>query len=177
MKIFVDRNWIGRFRFYINDNGEHSYYADDGLLIFKGDYAKVYNKKKERELNVIRKGSLINLNESKFLIQGIKTGDAIEVSCKSYKNGHWTINVGTDDYELYYHGRLKKSLFKNGMQVGKFIKTEHGDYIISNNDEVPIFLIGIFMAFQMGDSSPDHDVVLDIHGDAKDATTNWQPVK
>ena len=55
MRILVDRNWIGRFRFYINDNDEPSYYADDGFLIFKGDYAKVYNGKKERELNITQK--------------------------------------------------------------------------------------------------------------------------
>lgn len=63
------------------------------------------------------------------------------------------------------------------MQVSKYIKENYGDYIVSNNDEVPLFLIGIFMALRMGDSSPDYDLVLDIGEAANDATTNWQPVK
>lgn len=177
MKIFVDRNWIGKFRFFINDKKKHSYCANDGFSIFKGDYAKVFNDKNERELKVTRKGSLINLSKSKFLIQSAKTGDAVEVSCKSYRNGHWTTQIGCDYYEIYYHGRQKKSLFRNGIQVGKYIKADHGDYIIYNSNETPLFLIGIFMAFRMGDSSPDYDFLLEIYDDAKDAISNWQPMK
>lgn len=122
MKIFVDRNWVGRFRFYINDNQKFSYYADDGFLIFKGDYAKVYNINRKKELNIIRKRSVTNLAESTFLIENIKTAETIEVNCKSYKNGHWVASVGNDDYEIYYHGRLRNHSSKMGCRLASILR-------------------------------------------------------
>ena len=178
MKILIDHDCLGRYKFYLNDNGEPSYSADHGSRIFKGDYANIHNIQGQQVLN-LRQGkySTWKLSRSTYLINGYKSGTTIEVKCVSYKNGHWAVNLDQDNYDIYFHGRAKKSLYRNGEQVAKFGGTNSGHFIISNSDEDVLFLIALFMTFKMGDSAPDDDLILEIYDDQKNENSAWHPVK
>ena len=178
MKILIDQDWRGRYRFYLGDSDEPSYFATSGSMIFKGDYANIYNIQGQKVLD-LRQGkySPWKLNKSTYLMNGYKSGHAIEINCVRYKSGHWTVNLNQGHYDIYFHGRLKKSLFRNGEQVGKFGYTNYGHFVISNSDEDVLFLISLFMTFKMGDSAPDDDLLLEIYEDAKAENSTWQPVR
>jgi hypothetical protein len=177
MKILIDHDWLGRYRFYLDDNPEYSYFATNSSSIFKGDYADIFNIQGQKVLDLRRgKYSPWKLSRSTYLINGY--GDStIEVKCVSYKTGHWTVNLNKDDYDIYFHGRAKKSLYKNGEQVAKFGCTNDGHFVILNNDEDVLFLIAVFMTFKMGDSAPDDDLIFEIYDDEKDENSKWQPVR
>jgi hypothetical protein len=178
MKILIDHDWLGRCRFYLDDNAEHSYSATNSSRIFKGDYANIFNIQGQKVLD-LRQGkySPWKLSKSSYLINGYKSDITIEVTCVSYKNGHWAVNLDQDNYDIYFHGRAKKSLYRNGEQVAKFGRTKDRHFVISNNDEDVLFLIALFMAFKMGDSAPDDDLILEIYDDEKDENSRWQPVR
>jgi len=178
MKILIDHDWLGRYRFYMGDNADHSYFSTSGSRIFKGGYANIFDIQGQKVLDLKQgKYSPWKLNTSKYLISGYKGGIAIEVKCVSYKNGHWALNLNEDRYDIYFHGRTKKSLYRNEEQVAKFGRTNNGHFIISNSDEDVLFLIALFMTFKMGDSAPDDDLILEIYDDQKNDNSAWHPVK
>lgn len=178
MKISVDQGLLGRYRFYLGDDSEPSFSASSGYMIFKGDYANIYNSQKQKVLS-LRQGeySLWKLTKSTYLINGYKPDHAIEVKCVNYKSGYWTVNLDERHYDIYFHGRIKKSLYRNGEQVAKFGRINSEHFIIANSDEDVLFLIALFMTFKMGDSAPDEDLVLEIYDNEKDENSRWYPLR
>ena len=110
-------------------------------------------------------------------MNGYKPDRTIEVKCVSYKRGHWAVNLDESHYDFYFHGRIKKSLYRNGEQVAKFGRANSEHFIIANSDEDVLFLIALFMTFRMGDSAPEDDLVLEIYDNEKDENSRWYPVK
>ena len=92
-------------------------------------------------------------------------------------HGSYLYYLAQGNYDIYFQGRRKKSLYKNGDQVAKFGRVNYNDFIIANSDEDVLFLVALFMTFRMGDSAPDDDVLLEICDDAKDENAQWCPVK
>ncbi len=178
MKILIDHDWLGRYRFYLDDNAEYSYSATNGSVIFKGDYANIFNIQGQKVLD-LRQGeySPWKLSKSTYLIDGYEKDSTVEVKCVSYKRGYWTVNLNKDNYDIYFHGQAKKSLYRNGEQVAKFGRTNEGHFVISNNDEDVLFLIAVFMTFKMGDTAPDDDSILEIYDNEKNENSKWQPVR
>lgn len=178
MKILIEEGWWGRYRFYLGDNDEPVYLATSGSSMFKGDYANIYNAQKQKVL-CLKPGqsSFTKLNSLTYTIDGFPSGRTMNVNCVNYKKGHWTIRLDQGNYDIYFHGRRKKSLYKNGDQVAKFGRVNYNDFIIANSDEDVLFLVALFMTFRMGDSAPDDDVLLEICDDAKDENAQWCPVK
>ncbi len=110
-----------------------------------------------------------------YLIHGYKPDRPIEVKCVNYKRGHWAVNLDESHYDIYFHGRVKKSLYRNGEQVAKFVHTHSENFVIANSDEDVLFLIALFMIFRM--DSTDDDLILEICDNEKDENSRWYPVK
>ncbi|MGC3947587.1 MAG: hypothetical protein QM762_24295 [Chryseolinea sp.] len=178
MKISIQQDWLGRFKFFTGGGEEHSYSGANVSRIFKRDYASIHGAEGETVM-ILRHGSYSpwKFDQSYYLIDDYRSGRTIEVKCVNYKRGHWTVGSNELNYDVYYHGRAKKSLYRSGEQVAKFgsIKSQH--FVIANNDEDELLLIALFMVFKMGDSAPDDDSILDAFDDAKEENVRWNPMR
>ena len=174
MKIFIKRNWWGRYYIYQEDKADYSFYGTSGYLIWRGDYAKIYNTLKEEVLYVKQGkiGAIWNLNKITYLLDFIKGKKAIEIKAIDYLNGHWTFDTDGNRYDFYLHNRYRKSLYKEQNQVAIYAKMNGGTLIVANNDEDAVLLTGLFMAFNMGDTTPDADIALN---SSKEENPNWKP--
>lgn len=178
MKISVQQDWLGRYKFF-TDDGEKPVYTGAGVSrVFKREYASIYDADGQ-SIMVIRRGShsVWELNESFYLIDDFRSGRTFEVKCVNYKKGHWTFDYNQTSFEIFYHGRSKKSLYRNGEQVAKFVKVKSRHTIVANDDEDVLLLVALFVAFKMGDSAPDHDLILDVFGEAKEEDIRWHPMR
>ncbi|MEJ1240514.1 hypothetical protein WBG78_20390 [Chryseolinea sp. T2] len=178
MKISVQQDWLGRYKFF-TDGGENPSFSGAGVSrIFKRDYASIYDAEGET-IMVLRHGthSPWKLDQSYYLVDDYRSNRTIEVKCVNYKKGHWAFGFNEINYEVFFHGTSKKSLYRNGEQVAKFSRVRSQHFIVANDDEDVLLLIALFMAFKMGDSAPDDDIILDVFEDARAEDVRWHPVK
>ena len=178
MKISIQQDWLGRYKFFTGGSETHSFFGANVSRIFKRNYASIHVAEGETVM-ILRHGTYSpwKLSESHYLIDDYRSGRTIEVKCVNYKGGHWFVGTGDETYDIYYHGRCRKSLYRNGEQVAKFGSMKSQHFIVANNDEDELLLIALFMVFRMGDSAPDDDLILDLCEDAKKENVKWHPVK
>lgn len=163
MKIFISRNFWGRYDIFLEDEENYSFYGYAGNTIWEGDYASVYDNSGIKVL-YIRQGKvplLWNLNRGTYFLDFIKEKRTIEIKCVRYLDGHWTFEIDLDVYDLYLGSKGKKTLLKGGSPVAKYVGKENGILIMSDSCDNILLLIGLFITFNMGEASPDSDLTLD----------------
>jgi hypothetical protein len=177
MKISIKKGWLGRYQIYTEDSNEYSFSVRSGYMLFRGDYAKIFNRGNRKEILITQKvtGAFWRLNRTAYVIDFLHLNETLEIKCVNYLLGHWTFNFQGASYDLFVYSNSWKALYKNDVQVAKYRKLNDVYDILANNDENRLLIISLFITFNMGDSTVDDDVCL-ITNNAPTEVKAWQPI-
>lgn len=147
-----------RYKFFQNDGDNEILTGCWDTKRKIGVFSKIFDLEGKELVMVYAKNSpwFWELNKTVYGIALQKEGVVIDVRAISYSKGHWTFDIGVDNYHFYFHRGHKKSLFRNGVQVAKYNKgavhfwSNDSGYIVANSNEDILLLLSLFIMFDMG---------------------------
>ena len=186
MRLYI-RQKGHKYNFFENDIEEEILHGHWDSKWRTGPYSKIFDKDNQElvAVSLTKAPAFWRLNKTTYRIQIYKDGIDIEVRAVNAYKGHWTFQLKGDKFDFYFHYGLKKSLFKNDVQVAKYDKgtvhmwNDDSGFIVANNDENRLLLLAIFLTFDMGENM-DGDVNVNLGnltGGVRELNNHWQPTR
>ncbi|QNF31851.1 hypothetical protein HUW51_03620 [Adhaeribacter swui] len=159
-------------------------------FFFKGDYSEIFNSTDEL-VALVKIGNNIwfpginRWSKATFIINFPESATSLEITIQNYSKGYWTFEYKNHQYAFYHHKWHQKSLFKDERQVARFDKRTVNlfkydrAFVIANNDEDELLLLGIFLAYDMLESydSDGPNYYGRVQEGVKKIDPDWQPWK